>query len=190
MGGCLYMQECAIMVLTSRALQVKSHQKEVNGPKFAVKWMKRSEASFNLTEARALWASKHENIVQMLAAVVEDGYVVGIMMEQCECSLADKVEKYTLGEGPQITIALQLARGLTVLHDSGIVHADFKSNNVLLQPAASGGYTTKICDLGCAQNIGRGAPRTETRGFRGNAVGDVAAQSVAADTYGLRPLIF
>jgi hypothetical protein len=35
---------------------------------------------------------------------------------------------------------------------------------VLLQPADGGGFTSKICDFGCAQDIGSGALQIATCG--------------------------
>lgn len=155
--ACLYMHDSSITILTHCALQVKAHQQD--GHEFAVKWMKYSDSQFNLEEARTLWALKeHENVVQMLAAVTDDnGAVVGIMMELCELTLSDMVEQYNVGLKGQVTIARHVASGCMALHTTGMVHADIKSNNVLLRPAVGGGYISKLCDFGCAEAIGSGA---------------------------------
>lgn len=138
-----------------------------NGHEFAVKWMKQSDSRFNLEEARALWALKgNKNIVQMLAAVLDNNNaVVGIMMELCKHTLSEMVENYNVGLKGQVTISRHVAGGCLALHNAGMVHADIKSDNVLLQPVDGSGYTSKLCDFGCAQVIGSGALQIQSCGF-------------------------
>lgn len=49
----------------------------------------------------------------------------------------------------KISIALQTARVLHYLHQSGIVHRDIKSHNILLDE----NYKVKLCDFGLARKI-------------------------------------
>jgi serine/threonine protein kinase len=47
-------------------------------------------------------------------------------------------------------ISLEVARGLEVLHDSGIIHGDIKSENVLLFPSNDHGFEAKLSDFGAS----------------------------------------
>jgi serine/threonine protein kinase len=47
-------------------------------------------------------------------------------------------------------ISLEIACGLEVLHDSGVIHGDVKSENVLLFPCDRQGFTAKLSDFGAS----------------------------------------
>jgi hypothetical protein len=52
-------------------------------------------------------------------------------------------------------LARELLLGLTAAHDSGILHRDFKSENVMLRPTSGGGETAVILDFGLARALDR-----------------------------------
>jgi serine/threonine protein kinase len=47
-------------------------------------------------------------------------------------------------------LCLEIACGLEVLHDSGIIHGDVKSENVLLSPCERHTFKAKLSDFGCS----------------------------------------
>ena len=75
-------------------------------------------------------------------------------------------------------IAAQMAEGLQAAHEAGVVHADFKSGNVVLVPAP-GGERVVITDFGLARILPAAAPPDETRTLTvtQNLVGTVAYMS-------------
>lgn len=59
-----------------------------------------------------------------------------------------------LSTGEAIPLIEQMAAGLQAAHQAGVVHRDFKSNNVILmeQPSADGGVRAVITDFGLARS--------------------------------------
>jgi len=75
-------------------------------------------------------------------------------------------------------LAVQVAEGLQAAHEAGIVHADFKSGNVILIQA-SGRERAVITDFGLARISPMAAPTDETRTLpaAGHVAGTVAYMS-------------
>lgn len=75
-------------------------------------------------------------------------------------------------------IAVQMAEGLQAAHEAGVVHADFKTGNVLLVPAP-GGDRAVITDFGLARVLPIAAPpdETQTMSVAGHVAGTVAYMS-------------
>jgi serine/threonine protein kinase len=65
-------------------------------------------------------------------------------------TLADRIRRGRLTRQEAFPIAVQLAEGLEAAHRAGIVHADFKSANVILVPSA-GSVRAVITDFGVAR---------------------------------------
>jgi tetratricopeptide (TPR) repeat protein len=65
-------------------------------------------------------------------------------------TLADRIGRGRLTREEAFPIAVQLAEGLEAAHRAGIVHADFKSANVILVESA-GGVRAVITDFGLAR---------------------------------------
>ena len=76
-------------------------------------------------------------------------------------------------------IAVQLAEGLEAAHRAGIVHADFKSGNVILVPAPAGGVRAVITDFGLSRIDPTATVLDETRTMTvsGRIVGTLAYMS-------------
>jgi serine/threonine protein kinase/tetratricopeptide (TPR) repeat protein len=98
-------------------------------------------------EARLLAQLNHPNIAQIHGLEVS-GDVRAIVMELVEGpTLAER-----LAEGPMslpefFSVSSQMAQGLAEAHDNGIVHRDFKPQNVKIAP----GGRVKVLDFGIAR---------------------------------------
>ena len=99
-------------------------------------------------ESNALRQLNHPNIVQMLAAFMENGRHTIVMEYVPGGSLQDLLAKNgQLTQQQSLDIALELADALSRAHHVGILHRDLKPGNVLL--AADG--TPRLTDFGVAR---------------------------------------
>jgi len=71
-------------------------------------------------------------------------------------TLSERIHAGRLTRDEAFPIAIQLAEGLQAAHSAGIVHADFKSANVILAPSANG-VRAVITDFGVARAEAGGA---------------------------------
>jgi serine/threonine protein kinase len=118
------------------------------------------------------------------------------------------IEGQTLGarlrQGPPLALnevvelSRQMLRGLGAAHAVGVLHRDFKSDNVLLRAAASGGLHAVIMDFGLARVLGDQAHRfTERHELVGSAaymapeqLEEGAELSEATDVYAFGVVLF
>ncbi|WP_326697239.1 serine/threonine-protein kinase [Streptomyces sp. NBC_01754] len=86
-------------------------------------------------EAQAIARIGHQNVVAV-HDVIEDGNQVWIVMELLNSrSLADLLrEQQQLSVPHAARIGLQVLRGLTAVHEAGVLHRDVKPHNVLFRP--------------------------------------------------------
>ena len=100
-----------------------------------------------LTEAKAIAALNHPNIVQIYDyGRAKDGPFL-IMEYVAGGSLLDRCRESALPLEEAIALACQLCDGLAKAHDLGIVHRDIKPANVLLTKDG----TPKLTDFGLAK---------------------------------------
>jgi serine/threonine-protein kinase len=114
-------------------------------------------------EAKLLAALTHPNIVGVYDLVSQDGqlYMAMELVRGRDLS-ALLEERGRLSEAEAVDIALQCARALSHAHGEGIIHRDFKPDNVLL--TADG--TAKVTDFGIAKS--QSGPRmTQTGALMG-----------------------
>ncbi|AEN09631.1 MULTISPECIES: serine/threonine-protein kinase [unclassified Streptomyces] len=86
-------------------------------------------------EAQAIARIGHQNVVAV-HDVIEDGNQVWIVMELLNSrSLADLLrEQQQLSVPHAARIGLQVLRGLTAVHEAGVLHRDVKPHNILFRP--------------------------------------------------------
>ena len=105
-----------------------------------------------LREARASAAIRHQNVATIYEVDQTDDGVPYIVMEYCEGeTLGQRIRRRPLDAGEFLNIARQLAAGVAAAHDSGIVHRDIKSANVIIEPSGQ----VKILDFGLARLLQR-----------------------------------
>ncbi|HEY2747276.1 MAG TPA: protein kinase, partial [Polyangia bacterium] len=68
-------------------------------------------------------------------------------------SLRERIRRGRMDVQEALPIVEQMAAGLAAAHAFGIVHRDFKSDNVMLVPSPSGGARVVITDFGLARSI-------------------------------------
>ena len=111
----------------------------------------------------ATFAGQCDNLVQILGVVVASHDAgekpISYFMEVCQQSLHDlwQREMGLIALDVQRRCLKQVLRGLSHLHESGIVHLDLGPKNILLNWRAWGGLCTKIADFGSAEFLARDA---------------------------------
>lgn len=132
---------------------------EAIGRRAAVKVLKPDAASDAewvrrfLTEARALGALKHRNLVEILNfGKTPDGRQF-LMMEFLDGEPLDVAMRERGPMPPFIALAIadQIANGLSEAHKKGIVHRDLKPSNVHLLREHNGDTLVKVLDFGLAR---------------------------------------
>ncbi len=146
-----------------------------------------------LTEAQHIARLQHPNIVTLYDLLSEDDHFV-LVMEFIEGRDLKRElrDRGTLPVQRAVDIAAQLGAGLGYAHRHGIVHADVKSQNVLL--TADG--RVKITDFGIAKAFRRAAPAAKSATVWGSphyfapeqALG--AAPTPESDIYSLGIVLF
>lgn len=128
----------------SMGIVLRAYDPELARP-VALKLLRGVDADLLRREARALAKLRHGNVVSVYDVVIEDGTLY-LAMELVD---GDTLRAYSKGRSPREVIAACLAagRGLAAAHDAGIVHRDFKPENVLC--TASG--EARVSDFGLAR---------------------------------------
>lgn len=122
------------------ALKVLSPQL-VNQKKFLIAMQQETKKTQRLS---------HPNIVKAYD-FDRDGKTAFMTMELLQGEpLNKRISENTLSRQTALHIIKSLIRGLSYAHENGIVHADFKPNNVFIEKNG----TVKIFDFGIAQAVG------------------------------------
>ena len=104
-----------------------------------------------LREARAASSLDHPNICTVHdLGTSEEGRPYLVMARYEGESLARKLERGALPLGEALDLSIQVARGLELAHEAGIVHRDIKPANVIVTPREE----AKILDFGIAKVAG------------------------------------
>jgi serine/threonine protein kinase len=137
-------------------------------------------------EIELLSKLNHFNIVKY-STVLHDERHISIVTEFMESgSLAGIVRRF--GPLPETLIAWyvsQALKGLTYLHEQGVIHRDIKGANILLNKRAF----VKLADFGVATKLMRSDTETLWSSGSASAGGPAAAPSIAGSPYWMAPEI-
>lgn len=104
-----------------------------------------------LREARTAASIRHANVATIYEVGESEG-VPFIIMEYCEGeTLGERMHRRPLESAEFLNVARQIAAGVAGAHESGIVHRDLKSSNVIIEPSGQ----VKILDFGLAKALHR-----------------------------------
>lgn len=146
------------------------------------------------SEAEAVAALSHLNIVQIYHVGEHDGQPF-FTLEYCSGgSLADQLERNPLPARQAAELMERVARGVAFAHLNGIIHRDLKPGNVLLQ---SDGIP-KVTDFGLAKKVESTDDLTQTGAVLGTpsymspeqAEGQGKRVGPAADVYALGAILY
>ncbi|XP_009144845.2 mitogen-activated protein kinase kinase kinase 18 [Brassica rapa] len=127
-----------------------------SGEMFAVKSADFSSSAILQNEQSVLSTLSSPHIVKYIGSDVtpeKDGLVYNLLMEYVSGGSLHDLIKNSGGKLPEPAIrsyTRQILRGLSYLHERGIVHCDLKSQNVLVE---ENGVVCKIADMGCAKPV-------------------------------------
>ncbi|KXJ85913.1 hypothetical protein Micbo1qcDRAFT_190755 [Microdochium bolleyi] len=131
-----------------------------HGREVAVKRMLTQFWEIATQETRLLLESdKHPNVIQYFAMSKSDSFLY-IALELCQASLSDVVDRPHLfpklaqaGEMDMPRVLLQIAHGLSFLHDLRIVHRDLKPQNILVTMGRDGKPRLLVSDFGLCKKL-------------------------------------
>ncbi|KAL0688599.1 hypothetical protein Bca4012_088276 [Brassica carinata] len=127
-----------------------------SGEMFAVKSADFSSSAFLQNEQSILSTLSSPHIVKYIGSDVtpeKEGLAYNLLMEYVSGGSLHDLIKNSGGKLPEPAIrsyTRQILRGLSYLHERGIVHCDLKSQNVLVE---ENGVVCKIADMGCAKPV-------------------------------------
>ncbi|WP_428262251.1 protein kinase domain-containing protein [Haliangium sp.] len=112
-------------------------------------------------EAMAASRLNHPNTVSVIDyGQTEDGLLFIVMEYLRGVTLTQVIEEQSpLSTERIVDIASQILSGLEEAHEAGVVHADLKSDNIVVEHRRGGWYLVKVVDFGIARIMG--APREE-----------------------------
>jgi tRNA A-37 threonylcarbamoyl transferase component Bud32 len=124
-----------------------------------------------LEEARLLWRLDHERIVRVYSlSELPDGRPYLVMAWADRGSLRDRLIEAPMPVGQSMTLLREIATGVAVLHDNGIVHRDLTPGNVLFRSVAGADGAAErvvIADLGLAKALAAASGLTARAGTPG-----------------------
>ncbi|CAF2150132.1 unnamed protein product [Brassica napus] len=127
-----------------------------SGEMFAVKSADFSSSAILQNEQSVLSTLSSPHIVKYIGSDVtpeKEGLVYNLLMEYVSGGSLHDLIKNSGRKLPEPVIrsyTRQILRGLSYLHERGIVHCDLKSQNVLVE---ENGVVCKIADMGCAKPV-------------------------------------
>jgi eukaryotic-like serine/threonine-protein kinase len=114
----------------------------------------------------------HPNIVSSYHYHEMDEGFAGFSMEYVEGRDLDSIiykEDQFLSLEDKITLGLQIAEGLSLAHQEGVIHRDLKPANILVVKNQDYRLTTKITDFGLAQEESEGIDVSKSNNQIGTA---------------------
>jgi TolB-like protein/predicted Ser/Thr protein kinase len=123
-----------------------------------------------LREARTAAAVRHQNVATIYEVGETTDGMPFLVMEYCEGeTLSQRIRRKPLDAAEFLGIARQLASGVAAAHETGIVHRDLKTANVILEPSG----VVKILDFGLAKSLQRSATPTRIDSSNGHFFGSL-----------------
>ncbi len=121
-----------------------------------------------LREAKSAASIRHQNVATIYEVVETEDGTPFIVMEYCEGeTLSQRIRRHPFDSAEWISVARQLASGLSAAHDQGIIHRDIKSANVIIEPTG----LVKILDFGLAKSVPGSVPEAGVEGFLESTTG-------------------
>jgi eukaryotic-like serine/threonine-protein kinase len=149
-----------------------------------------------LEEARILRRADSDRVVRVHdIGELEDGRPYFVMTYADRGTLADRLAAGPLPVGLALRWGADVARGLAVLHEVGVIHRDLNPGNVLLRSDRHGpGDRVLVADLGLAKAAAHGSGFTLTVGTPGYVAPEQASPGAAgldrrADVYSAGALL-
>ena len=122
------------------------------------------ERGWLLHEARAAARLAHPNVVAIhdVGELGDDDGGIYVAMEFI-AGMTLRAWLRERGSRAQILdVFVHAGRGLAAAHEAGVVHRDFKPENVLICRGDGGRLRVRVVDFGLARVVGHGAPETAT----------------------------
>ena len=97
-----------------------------------------------------LQISKHENIVKLIEAFINKGYLF-LVFDYAEKNLLQLIEDNPKGLNPELirSLTYQMCKAVSYLHKKNIIHRDIKPENILIKDYSK----VEICDFGFARKM-------------------------------------
>ncbi len=145
-------------------------------------------------EARLTRRADSEWVVRIYdLGTLADGRPYTVMSLADRGTLADRLADGPLPLSEVVRIGVDLAAGITTLHEHGILHRDLKPSNILFQSVPGGGERTLIADLGLATRLDEASRFTLGSGTLGYAAPEQFASGgdldVRADVFSLGAVV-
>ena len=101
-------------------------------------------------EIFTLQISKHENIVKLIEAFVNKGYLY-LVFEYAEKNLLQLIEEKPKGLNQELirSFIYQICKAVSYLHKKNIIHRDIKPENILIKDDSK----IELCDFGFARKM-------------------------------------
>lgn len=110
-----------------------------------------------LREARAAASIRHQNVATIYEVGETDEGAPFIVMEFCNGeTLSQRLRRRPIEAHEFLVISRQVAAGIAAAHDSGIIHRDLKTANIIIEPTGM----VKILDFGLAKPVRRELEQT------------------------------
>ena len=147
-----------------------------------------------LDEARLLWQLDHERVIRVHSlGELPDGRPYMVMAWADGGSLRDRLAAKPIRLGAALWLLREIAEGVAVLHDTGIVHRDLTPGNVLFRSiGARAGRPAEqvvIADLGLAKALAAASGLTARAGTPGYMAPEqddpLAVVDARTDVFGL-----
>ncbi|MEU4829554.1 serine/threonine-protein kinase [Streptosporangium sp. NPDC023615] len=138
-------------------------------------------------EARLLVELADENVAR-LYEYVETSRGAAIVMEAVDGACLRAILREHGSTGPEAALAVLKGSllGLAAAHEAGLVHRDYKPENVLVRPDGA----SKLVDFGIAVRAGEGAPAAGTPPYMAPERWTGGPASPASDVYAATAVLF